>query len=1680
MPADRRGNWRWSEELRRWIFDPIGNYPIRPASPYRRDPTPPYEPAEEYFPFRNPIQNIGGRWTRPPSTPTERRTPIGQEPPVSNFWDDTRDIFDVGSWFNMGADPTNFFEAAGANRFAGLVRGGTPLEDLPQYYRRYPRDVDRLLDFYSRQFFYYRAEGQDVHEHYKSIIGRSPIGDLIEDLLNSRADRTQQNLTDLSAVSSSLKNQIDYLNNALDNRQISRQDYWDRYRPLQQRLRRVEARRRLEISRFYDAVTPQAFPRGEQPITRFQRESPTGLTSWNDILREGRYNLTARQRTDVLNLFNRAAFGEIDTHPITDLSDGERARLRSQLERIKPGLSRLIPLPGVEQEILKQRTGIERTYNYYALKAIGALPGKLPTGEAQLGKPLTMRRGAFAGLEAQITAITDRSAYTINEAGRLERLENPPSGYGLPSALMQPANMASRRILDQLGVFPALNQPIRPSSDLLRAFEFHGAEMNQENALRASAAQIMYGNISQNIRRIVGEVQDVPSSEVSESLKNTFSKLFTGVQPQVNMANLGIHSLRSPAAIQADIEQVTSRLNNTRAGHLTRPALERHLESLRSELEVANAQRGDLATGAARPLRELQEGELTAQRVAEELMAHILVRPNIPRPPWNEFNPYQQALYAVVNPRNFNDPFVQSVRQILTNLMPDFAELRPRNRFNDQFRNMVSNLFRRQGLPAPREDNYAALQARISSIVNNVLVPERGRRTLLQGLSADEIALGGEDIESGIFGFRPGEGTDIIENVADVERQAAQHVLEFQRAERQLRVETRELDRIWPRSARTPGPVSVEVEAVRSRIRKLERRLDQYYSRVSEAAAINPAYRDIYFRMERASRPIQYAEALEEGLITGPQDARNLFSSFTQREIQEGQRFYDIQSRVGPMPGGGSRYGEYQRRRYRLGREKDQTTTNYLRQRYARLLGEEARYTPETARNLREVERIEMARREQAAVRRRSRQASRVRDTRNAYNRLMGSESDIRQQFLYDVERLYGGDQPTGTRLTDQMLHAFYERPTSMFYADNPAQALFQLTQVEGQNLRFTGSDLQRYYRQLGGTGDVELSLYNARPISEFQLGEERIKNIALEFHMPQELSEAEKVRTLAALHMDTWLQEWSQTEGLMHLAQVGERGELSREAINAALIRAQQQYNETNGIFHYIQEFGWEAFGKTMEEGKLGPQNVKISPEELSTVGDLYRSILTEMYTSKETGRLEGITQEGVGILAQTYTDYLARLGKSNLGGMLRPTENTDALARFVDMERITPAVFERNTVTQDRLDYNLNILSHYFGWNDPSRRSRKGMKMSEVRGTLLTDPQYTPVYQGERLSTDFMNSAISRLDEEMQQRGSSWAQLKELSESFGKRGIYLGSADIDEPTAVRALEAMGGQQTLYSPLAMGGLVDVGGERSRTLAEVFGKYLYEASAPAQHLKDFIRESNLNIRYDDRSTFAQLAHRIYRATGGEFDFREAETRRRLADYFEQQANLLQMPEIQALFPSGKQDKFKETFGRKEPRKPRTAFEVKQAAEEEQKIAAADAYERITFSGLRKAIRGSRKAQYGIAAATAFTIWGITRSRRKDHTLNDLQGPPNLPGGNPYTNQAYQPVLLPDYGPPNSFTSRSDPNVKYIVRTTGNYDVNKLQQQISDTTGLPITSGSIYGSPYSTSNSYNNAINSYGS
>lgn len=120
------------------------------------------------------------------------------------------------------------------------------------------------------------------------------------------------------------------------------------------------------------------------------------------------------------------------------------------------------------------------------------------------------------------------------------------------------------------------------------------------------------------------------------------------------------------------------------------------------------------------------------------------------------------------------------------------------------------------------------------------------------------------------------------------------------------------------------------------------------------------------------------------------------------------------------------------------------------------------------------------------------------------------------------------------------------------------------------------------------------------------------------------------------------------------------------------------------------------------------------------------------------------------------------------------------------------------------------------------------------------------------------------------------------------------------------------------------------------------------------------------------------------------------------------------------------------------------------------------YSRMSLEGIRE-FAGTRGGRYAMGAAAFTFATGMIRmaTRDRDHTLEDMQGPEHLPGGNPYVGENEMGIpMAPSQPAPPSYAGQSS-GVRYEIRGRGGQNDSSLLQAIAEITGAQQVDGTRY-------------------
>ena len=109
--------------------------------------------------------------------------------------------------------------------------------------------------------------------------------------------------------------------------------------------------------------------------------------------------------------------------------------------------------------------------------------------------------------------------------------------------------------------------------------------------------------------------------------------------------------------------------------------------------------------------------------------------------------------------------------------------------------------------------------------------------------------------------------------------------------------------------------------------------------------------------------------------------------------------------------------------------------------------------------------------------------------------------------------------------------------------------------------------------------------------------------------------------------------------------------------------------------------------------------------------------------------------------------------------------------------------------------------------------------------------------------------------------------------------------------------------------------------------------------------------------------------------------------------------------------------------------------------------------------------GTRAGRAGIIGAAGIAALGLIRAgrRNRDHSMEDMQGPAHLPGGNPYTAQGFDRLQVepPPYG---QTLSSGGSGVRYEIQARGGNNDSALIDAIAQVTGVGAINSTRYEVP----------------
>ena len=1610
MAEIRRGNYRWDEELRRWIYDPQGTFIHRRVqdqirdilAPFARPPigsTPPEETALKYgnpqamarfegpnIPLRRKRAIYDYPLERNPETNTliprhgESFASISSDIQSRNRLSETErlrtqldlavnlDRFDVFSWAQGGADAGEFLDAARANALQAALSRHSP-EQLLKISARYPGIGERLFqdvfDFYSRQFFSYREEGKDVEEHFKSIISRTPIGVFIEEALGHQIEH-YKGLHD-RASASALDKLVDiyHLKARYQAGEIGFKPYSDASNLLWNDVNALNANIRLYRSRFEDYRRTAYYPPGIQNITKQARELDFNLLDWDQIFRER--GLSRNKRVIVDHLLSHRNRGRALTGMMNLF--GHQVNLDDHYRRILNALEsglgdKYIPPSGAEQLLIAEQKRINEAYNLLQLRAAGVIAPSVGTDV------ISKASGAY-GLSGRIRQLVDLNAWERSGTGVPTLIENAATG-GTPrlGAIIEPTPIGSGHFLNQLGLRPA-GVPDLPSADVLQALKRYPANpmwYNGENAEMADAADLVYGRISRGVRRIVGD------------------------------------ALNKLGPSQSQIPPM-------------------------NEAESAFWKR---IVGP--------ENIVSAQTVAEQLMAYYHVA-GLTRGPADQ-DEFGKALFDIFTQAGEGDPFAQRVKNILSTIAPGLKDLKSYNiggelfmqkGFKKTYLENIERAFRAAGMPT-----RSSLGAQVMDTYEQITRPRSVNERILSYPSAEEMEIGDHAAVGMEHDF--GDLSDQME--------AASQALK-------IHDYTMQIQNLQNRLMQMEQGVftSSDQEALREvaeRLRRSQAWLAEFQQELSQAT---PQTRLRIEHFIRAMGPLRAAEYRSSNFASNAVvplsvgEGQPIPVEPTQSFIAEATRLSErFRSGVPLEPGW--------RLSYLMNRQFAESTD------------------------------VMADRRE----RNRLLQAQRQEDWLNSLKRIASGEvdrRDINMGNAYDYVARLIGEQYGSPVVTDMLRDVMAGREITPFFGRTVHDIWQNLTRVEGQNFNIENPVFQNYYERLGGTGPLQLHLRNVTPVEIEEEGLYRknavtnvIKEFSARFEIPEELSEQEKIRSIAALHMSQFIDEW-RNDNLkrQYIEHLDRTGELSDNAVGEALKRAREIWETSDRQFHYLQGF----------KGVDLQTEPAIPPFEENALMSNFMNLLREDANVK-------VPTKTLYREAQRLVRILRHFNPQDLGQIVIPVSNAENVAKLAPLDKLAPIIGPRNTVTESRFEKNLAAAHHFFNWN----KIYNPETYNASRNTSIFNPSAAPLVNGEQLTRGFFDKARGDLDKALRKQGLNFQLLEDLSGAMGEGGVWLGSKNIDPDIAEMAREIAGGEN-LLSPLALGQKVDIGSQLTRPLSDLWARYIMTTSADKGELMWLANQ--LNVDFGERN-ISKLGRkdifRIMRQQGLDIDPQTVE--KQLVSHFAKQIGILQNEDIQNAMDPSQRARIQSIFkrhqiqleteritGEEAPRlgEPgRRAQDIGAQAEEElqtaREAAQRGAYKQIGLADIAK-LWDNKVVRRSTITLGAFALWGLIRSHHeKERTLASMQGPQNLPDGNtPYTRELPpQTTALPSnsYAIPNA----DAPGYLYRIRATGNMNPDKFQTQVMNMTNSSVNSGSIYdsrGMP-NPDNDMNTTINQY--
>ena len=413
-----------------------------------------------------------------------------------------------------------------------------------------------------------------------------------------------------------------------------------------------------------------------------------------------------------------------------------------------------------------------------------------------------------------------------------------------------------------------------------------------------------------------------------------------------------------------------------------------------------------------------------------------------------------------------------------------------------------------------------------------------------------------------------------------------------------------------------------------------------------------------------------------------------------------------------------------------------------------------------------------------------------------------------------------------------------------------------------------------------------------------------------------------------------------------------------------------------------------------------------------------------------------------------------------------------------------------------------------------------------SQYMNASITNSQFMPSVNGSPVRQSTIDEAVGQISSGLEEEGINWEHLNNLSSVLEHNGgIDLSSLE-NEDDATRVRELMGmhkDEKWLSSPLARSNKVILEAEddpnKAQTTAQLFSDIItknnltrsdFESHVGGEGSLSHITEestanelrsrvnnldglinsgeahtlhgpaikeiarlkeqlsSNEGISAATRDRMAEEVFKITSKNGEAVDLRSKTSTQTLVNFLSKRYKGALHPDMDSIYQqkigsntSTIIDEIREAHNGNIPHK---AEEATRGAER-----AHNAYRPPTRLWQHPA-REARElwntgplAKAGILGSAAFLASGMIYGHvQKDRTKQDMQGPPNLPGGNPYQDNLQGTSI--SHSPKTQGRPSNNSGMEYTIRAHGNLDPSQFQGEVSQIVGTNSISGSRYSYP----------------